>query len=93
MEPGPPSEDDGAPILNLRSGYIRFIDTGRLLALAKAWRLRVRVERRVGQFIPAGLPLLRVVHEDGVAPHQAAELLGAFVSARPAPCNRTWNSA
>ena len=78
VEPAPPSDDDGAPILNLRSGYIRFIDTRRLLAVAKAWRIRVRVERRVGQFVPAGLPLLRVANEDGVAPHQTAELLGAF---------------
>lgn len=78
IEPEPLSEDDGAPILNLRSGYVRFIDTRRLLVLAKAWRIRVRVERGVGQFVPAGVPLLRMTCEDRVDPALAAELLGAF---------------
>jgi len=71
-------DGEGAPILNLRSGYIRFIDIGRLLTLAKAWRIRIRVERGVGQFVPAGVPLARVTPEDRVDPLRIAELLGAF---------------
>jgi uncharacterized membrane protein len=65
-------------ILNLRSGYIRFIDTARLLELAKFWHIRIRVERSVGQFIPAGVPLLHVSREDRVNPVRVAELLAAF---------------
>jgi len=69
---------DGAPILNQRSGYIRFIDTARLMELAKEWRIRVRVPRGVGQFVPAGVPLVQVTRENRVSPLRAAELLSAF---------------
>ena len=74
----PMPDGDGAPILNQRSGYVRFIDTERLMELAKEWRIRIRVERGVGQFIPAGVPLVRVTRESRVSPLRAAELLGAF---------------
>jgi uncharacterized membrane protein len=74
----PMPDGDGAPILNQRSGYVRFIDTERLMKLAKEWRIRIRVERGVGQFIPAGVPLIRVTRESRVSPLRAAELLGAF---------------
>ena len=42
------------------SGYIRFVDTRRLLALATSHRVKIHVVRRVGQFVPAGVPLLMV---------------------------------
>jgi len=42
------------------SGYIRFVDTKRLLVLATSHRVKIRVLRRVGQFVPAGVPLLMV---------------------------------
>jgi uncharacterized membrane protein len=78
MNHRPMPDGAGAPILSQRSGYIRFIDTGRLMELAKEWRIRIRVERGVGQFIPAGVPLVRITHENRVSPLRAAELLGAF---------------
>src|SRR6202166_1368218 len=37
------------------SGYIRFVDTRRLTALAKHYHVSVRVLRRVGHFVPAGI--------------------------------------
>ena len=74
----PMPDGEGAPILNPRSGYIRFIDTGRLMELAKVWRIRIRVERGVGQFVPAGTPLVRITRENRVSPMRLAELLGAF---------------
>src|SRR6202012_2325469 len=43
-----------------------------------SWRIRIRVERGVGQFVPAGVPLLRVSHEDRIDPMRSDELLGAF---------------
>jgi uncharacterized membrane protein len=71
-------EASGMPILNTRPGYIRVIDLGRLLGLAKEWRIGIRVERGVGQFVPAGVPLLCVTRQSRVSPLRAAELLGAF---------------
>ena len=38
------------PVLSDVSGYIRFIDIERLVALAKSYRVKVHVLRRVGQF-------------------------------------------
>jgi len=65
-------------ILNQDSGYVRFVDVDQLLYLAKSWRVRIRVERGVGQFVPAGVPLLRVSRQDRINPLRIAELLGAF---------------
>ena len=74
-----PLDDTGqTAILNQQSGYVRFIDVDQLLYLAKTWRIRIRVERGVGQFVPAGVPLLHVSREDRIDPMRSAELLGAF---------------
>src|SRR5271157_112621 len=40
------------PVDNTVSGYIRYVDTERLLYLAKTFKLRVRTLRRVGHFVP-----------------------------------------
>jgi len=66
------------PILNRRSGYIRFIDVAQLLQLARAYRIRVRVERRVGQFVPAGVPILWVSRGERVTDERAAHLLATL---------------
>jgi uncharacterized membrane protein len=71
------STADGA-ILNRRSGYIRYIDINRLVALAKAYRICVYLERRVGQFVPAGVPLARVSKPERVAADHAIHLTAAF---------------
>jgi uncharacterized membrane protein len=60
------------------SGYIRFVDQPRLVELAKALRLKINVLRRVGQFIPAGVPLLMVSRGDRLTPDGAQELVAAF---------------
>jgi uncharacterized membrane protein len=73
-----PEEASDTPILNQHSGYVRFVDVGQLLYLAKSWRIRIRVERGVGQFIPAGVPLLHVSREDRINPVRLAELMSAF---------------
>ena len=47
-------------LLNDISGYIRFVDLKQLLSLATSLHVKVQVVRRVGQFVPAGTPLLMV---------------------------------
>ena len=73
-----PLDANETPVLNQRSGYIRFVDIGRLLYLAKSWRIQIRVERGVGQFVPAGVPLVWVSREDRINPVRTTELVGAF---------------
>jgi hypothetical protein len=51
---------DEAAVLSPQSGYIRFVNIGQLVAVAKAWGISVHVARRVGQFVPAGVPLVYV---------------------------------
>jgi len=60
------------------SGYIRFVDTGRLLALAQASKVRVRLLRRVGHFVPAGVALFSVAPEERLNSELAHELRSAF---------------
>jgi uncharacterized membrane protein len=66
------------PVLSDVSGYIRFIDTERLVALAKSYRVKIRVIRRVGQFVPAGIPLLMVYKGERLSSERIAELSSAF---------------
>ena len=78
-DPGPiPPGAQEVAILSDVSGYIRFVDTRRLVFLAKACRVKVRLLRRVGQFIPAGIPLLMVSKGDRLVPENSADFRGAF---------------
>ena len=65
-------------VLSHESGYIRFIDGGRLAALAKDDRVRIRVLRRVGHFVPAGVPLMMVSKGSRLSAEGTARLLAAF---------------
>jgi uncharacterized membrane protein len=64
------------PFQSRKSGYIRFIDTKRLVALAKSYHVKVHVVRRVGHFVPAGTTLLMVYRGNRLSPDQREELLG-----------------
>ena len=66
------------PILSEVSGYIRFIDSNRLVAFAKENRFQLRVTRKIGQFIPAGVPLLMVSRRSQIDREHAVEMTGAF---------------
>jgi len=66
------------PVLSDVSGYIRFIDTRRLVALAKSYHVKVLVLRRVGHFVPANVPLMMLSKADRVPLEGGAELRGAF---------------
>jgi uncharacterized membrane protein len=72
-----PPPQDGA-ILSRQSGYIRYIDIKRLVALAQTYRIYVHIERRVGQFIPSGLPLAHVAKADRIPPEYADHFVTAF---------------
>jgi uncharacterized membrane protein len=60
------------------SGYIRVIDVDRLFALAKNYRVRLLVLRRVGHYIPASAPLLRISRSERLPAAAVGELLAAF---------------
>lgn len=66
------------PILNAVSGYIRYVEVNRLVASAKSARIQVRVLRRVGHFVPAGVPLMVVNRTDRLTSGVATALLAAF---------------
>jgi uncharacterized membrane protein len=65
-------------IASVTSGYIRFIDAPVLLAAARDFTVRIRVNRRVGQFVPAGIPLLFVSHLHRLDEAKVERLLAAF---------------
>ena len=67
-----------AEVLSESSGYIRFIDTARLVNLAKSYRMEVLVLRRIGQFVPAGVPLLKVSKTSRLTPENRTEFCGTF---------------
>ena len=60
------------------SGYIRFVDQKQLLSLATSHHVKVRVIRRVGQFVPAGTPLVMVNKADRLTPSLASAIRAAF---------------
>jgi uncharacterized membrane protein len=66
------------PVAAPVSGYIRFIDTRRLLAIAASTRLYVRVLRRVGHFVPAGVQLFAVSRADRLSEEVHDRLLACF---------------
>jgi len=66
------------PIAGRRSGYIRFVDIARLRSLAKAYRVGLRLERRVGHFVPEGVALIRVSRADRITEERALQLLAAI---------------
>ena len=74
----PEASGRAAPVLSPSSGYVRFIDSRSLVALAKSYGLTVHVVRRVGHFVPEGVPLLTVTKGDKLTPGRIAELRGAF---------------
>ncbi len=66
------------PLLSTESGYVRFVDTRRLLDLAAASRVKVRVVRRVGQFVPEKTPLLMVYRPERLSAERIGEFRNAF---------------
>ena len=79
IEPVPEdSVDDDVAVLSRQSGYIRFIDVDYLVSVARTLGVRVRAERRVGHFVPEGVPISRVSKGKRLTSEQAASLLAAL---------------
>jgi uncharacterized membrane protein len=83
--PGRPPSEDPRPgyawettLTSQASGYIRFLDARRLVELAKSYKVKVDVLRRVGQFVPAGVPLMKLAKGDRVAEGGREELQRAI---------------
>jgi uncharacterized membrane protein len=72
------SSKPGAAVLSRQSGYIRYADINRLIALARDYGIWVRLERRVGHFVPAGVPIIWVSKPERVSPEREVHLLAAF---------------
>src|SRR6516164_9707407 len=72
------SSEPGTAVLTRRSGYIRYIDINRLIALAREYGIWVRLERRVGHFIPAGVPIIRISRSERVSAERELHLLAAI---------------
>jgi uncharacterized membrane protein len=78
-EPGGLFQDvSGTPALSKTSGYIRFIDSARLVAVAKTHHVKIDVHRRVGQFVPAATPLAIISGRRRLSEESLAELHRAF---------------
>jgi uncharacterized membrane protein len=65
-------------VVSRKSGYIRFVDVAFLFDCAKSFGVEITLDRRVGHFVPAGVPLLRVVDAGRVTPEREARLLSAI---------------
>ena len=65
-------------VMSQSSGYIRFVDIERLRELAKEYGVSMRLERRVGHFIPRGVPLLKLTRGLHITPDRAERLLSAI---------------
>jgi uncharacterized membrane protein len=65
-------------IINRRSGYIRFVDVPYLVDCAKSYGVQIVLERRVGHFVPAGIPMMRVSEAGRVTPERETRLVAAF---------------
>jgi uncharacterized membrane protein len=77
FEDVPLSEPDAA-VLNRQSGYVRYVDTNRLITLGREYGIRVRLERRVGHFVPAGVPIIWVSKPERVSRERELHLLAAL---------------
>ncbi len=76
--PLPAASGREAPVLSPASGYVRFIDSRQLVALAKSYGVTIHVVRRVGHFVPEGVPLLTVTRGDKLTPARIYDLHAAF---------------
>ncbi len=61
-----------------QSGYIRYVDIQRLRRAAKTFGVCLRLERRVGHFVPEGVAIMRISRGDRITEERAVQLLSAI---------------
>jgi uncharacterized membrane protein len=76
LEPAPVDTWD-TPLAPAKPGYLRYIDVAKLVAISKSNRVKIRLTRRIGQFIPPDVPLLMVYKGARLTPEAIAELTEA----------------
>jgi uncharacterized membrane protein len=76
--PTPSREGRERAIVARKSGYVRFVDVRFLVGCAKSFGVQITLERRVGQFVPAGAPIMRVGDAGRVTPEREDRLLTAI---------------
>jgi uncharacterized membrane protein len=69
--------EESAVLLNRKSGYIRYVDIDRLIGIAREYGILVRLERRVGHFVPAGVPMIRTSKPERMSEDVELRLLAA----------------
>jgi len=72
------SAEEGMPVLSRQSGYIRYVDINRLIVLAREYGICVHMVRRVGHFVPAGVPVIRISKAERISPERELHLLAAL---------------
>jgi uncharacterized membrane protein len=65
-------------LINEISGYIRYVDQARLVNLTKTYHVQVHSSRRVGHFVPAGVPILLASKPERITDQAGKEFLAAF---------------
>lgn len=86
-----PTGGEGAVASDI-SGYVRFVDIDRLVVLAKSYGVIVRVVRRIGHFVPAGISLLVISKVSGCQRSGPGSCAGPLTCARPGRSSRTSSS-
>ena len=91
---GVPFDDNKREVLvaSAVSGYIRYVDTGRLLSLSREFKLRVRLLRRVGHFVPAGVALFGASPQERLDSERVENCARRSISDRRERCSRTSSS-
>ncbi|MEO5590284.1 MAG: DUF2254 domain-containing protein [Gemmatimonadaceae bacterium] len=74
----PGFEDDGRPIEPRREGYLQFSDLGELIDIAARHDMVLRLERRPGQYVFAGRPIVLAWPGSRVTPDVTADIVSAF---------------
>ncbi len=66
------------PVLSETSGYILSIDNGKLFSIAKSNDISIYVTRRIGHFVPAGIPLMGIAGKEKLTPELERSLKRTF---------------
>jgi uncharacterized membrane protein len=75
---GTSATEGGAAILSRQSGYIRYVEIHHLVALARTYGICLHLQRRIGQFVPSGVPIMRVSKPERVLSDREHHLITAF---------------